>query len=60
MWIARDSSGLLYVYTRKPIKGNKAWIPSLDKEEPGCCNIPYRLFPEIKWEDEEPRELILK
>ena len=58
MWIARDSEGFLLVYTRKPIKGNKGWIPS--SEEPDCCNIPYRLFPEIKWEDKEPRELILK
>lgn len=58
MWIARDEDGTLVVYNKKPSKFKHEW------------RIPGELFfyvyddvanefSEVKWEDEEPRELIL-
>lgn len=59
MWIARDKDGLLCIYRHKPFKGYETWIEN-PEEKDGMCIIPEGYFPEIKWEDEEPRELILK
>lgn len=50
-YIARDSSGSLYVYTEKPVKCGISW--SL----PCCTSIGaiYNVsFPFVKWEDEQP------
>lgn len=60
MWIARDEDGSLWLYNTKPEKGDKAWI--LTNTTGGCCKIDEELdgFEDVKWEDEEPRELILK
>ena len=61
MWIARDSDGTLCIYRHKPSKGKKVWIE--DPQDRGLDDmyiIPENYFPEVKWEDEEPRELILK
>lgn len=55
MWIARDKSGLIYWHEKKPIKTAYGWY------NPGwIVTLPLCAFPEIKWEDKEPRELILK
>lgn len=58
MWVARDSSGSLYVYTDKPKKllEEGYWFSSKGV----CCDILSDLWPEISWEDKEPRELVLK
>lgn len=57
MWIARDRNGSLYIYTDKPKKiGEGYWDPS----KGDCYCIHSDLWPEISWEDEEPRELVLK
>ena len=48
-WIARDFSGLVYIFIERPEKGQAIWY--------GCGQpvIPfYRLFNFIQWEDEEP------
>ena len=48
-WIARDLSGLVYIFIERPEKGQAIWY--------GCGQpmIPfYHLFQFIKWEDEEP------
>ena len=48
-WIARDSSGMVYIFIERPEKGQAIWY--------GCGQpmIPfYHLFQFIKWEDEEP------
>ena len=48
-WIARDSSGMVYIFIEKPEKGQAIWY--------GCGQpmIPfYHLFNFIKWEDEDP------
>lgn len=48
-WIARDLSGMVYIFIERPEKGQAIWY--------GCGQpmIPfYHLFQFIKWEDEEP------
>ena len=59
MWIARDMNGSLWLYDTKPTKGIYGW--SLDDIR-RCCEIDGDLdgFEDIKWEDENPRELVLK
>lgn len=55
MWIARDSDDALYIYKDKPERGNEVWITN------GQLGIVDEdLFPEVKWSDPEPRELVLK
>ena len=55
MWIARDYNGLLHGYEKKPVKIVYRWYG------PGwVVSLPSYSFPEVKWEDREPRELILK
>ena len=48
-WIARDLTGMVYIFIERPEKGQAIWY--------GCGQpmIPfYHLFQFIKWEDEEP------
>ena len=48
-WIARDLSGLVYIFIERPEKGQAIWY--------GCRQpmIPfYHLFQFIQWEDDEP------
>lgn len=48
-WIARDLSGMVYIFIERPEKGQAIWY--------GCGQlmIPfYHLFRFIKWEDDEP------
>lgn len=48
-WIARDLSGMVYIFIEKPEKGQAIWYGF------GQPMIPfYHLFQFIKWEDEEP------
>lgn len=54
MWVARDKDGDLFCYEAKPCKGLRFWMGDDN------VHLPDNLFPEVKWEDEEPRELILK
>lgn len=57
MWIARDKNGLVFIYLNKPRKSeNKGYWDGYDY----YINIPDECYPEVKWEDEEPKELILK
>ena len=44
-------------------KGKKVWIENPEDNSidiDNVCVIPEDWFPEIKWEDKEPRELVLK
>lgn len=52
MWIARDRGDSLYLYRVKPIKMVSFWDSSCDS-----IKLDRDLFPEIKWEDEEPTEV---
>ena len=56
MWIARDKDEELYLFSEKPSKREEFWLMSRGT----VIQLPSELFPEVKWEDEEPRELILK
>ena len=64
MWIARDPDKSLWAYLIKPEKDKEfdAWVvPDTCSIQEAGFRIPYDdLFPEVKWEDEEPRELVLK
>lgn len=63
MYVARDESGLLCAYSNKPSKNKKVWIENPEDkgiDVDSICVMPEHWFPEVKWEDEEPRELVLK
>lgn len=55
-YIARDSTGALYAYSRKPIK--KGWVWDFDIDTDGwkseTISIVSRIFTDIEWEDAEP------
>ena len=55
IYVARDKDGLLHAYEKKPIKTIYTWYAPC-----GSISFPSYLFPEIKWSDKEPRELVLK
>lgn len=54
MWIARDKDGLLYLFKDMPIKYENVWNSHRNQ-----IFLGYNLFPEVKWEDEEPTEVEL-
>ena len=61
MWIARDYNGDLYLFNTKPEKDEARgqWASS------DCAyffveDIERELNIQVDWEDEEPRELVLK
>ena len=57
MWIARDEDGELWLFEQKPYRRVHFWTSNN-----GDCQLLMNsdCFPEIKWSDEEPRELVLK
>lgn len=62
MWLARDADGELYMYDVKPVKKEDLGVWGFEWEAPqgDSCEIDSDMFPEVKWSDEEPRELVLK
>lgn len=55
-FIARDSDGGLYLYySNPPIKSEEIWLPLYTPRN--TFKIDNDLFPEVKWEDEEPTEI---
>lgn len=60
-WAARDKSGILFIYTRKPIKGKscEAWYLKGDEIGGVGIEMDMKKFPEVKWEDKEPTEVEL-
>lgn len=50
-WIARDESGVLYIYQDKPEKNSFAWAVRFGSR---CLSLFDHLFKMVKWEDEEP------
>ena len=58
MWIARDESGKLFMYSTKPFKRECTW--GFRDKNTTVVVLSDSLFPEVKWEDKAPRELILK
>lgn len=57
MWIARDKNSDLVLHETKSTKKLNYWFSKGMKEALAFGNF---WFPEVKWEDEEPTELILK
>ena len=60
MYIARDKDGVLCVFFKKPVKSD-IW-----ERCQSCSDYPHdyfkldsSLFPEVKWEDEEPTKVEL-
>lgn len=62
LWIARDKNGDLSLFDEMPIRTFKRWsvdcADSLMESHP--IELDKHLFPEVKWEDDEPTEVELK
>lgn len=58
MWIARDKNGNLWLHKEKPIKVYDQWCSNGDIASVSL--VDKRFFSEVKWEDEEPKELVVK
>lgn len=58
MWIVRDKCGELWLHVEKPKKIKDQWCST--GEIALIRLMDKSFFSEVKWEDEEPRELILK
>lgn len=60
MYIVRDKDGTLYVFFNKPVKSDiwKIWQSRIDYPR-DYFKLDSSLFPEVKWEDEEPTEVEL-
>ena len=54
-WVARDEDGMLYLYLVKPIKYQSKWMPTSHR----FTVMDEKSFPKVKWEDEEPTEVII-
>ena len=54
-WVARDEDGKLFLYQDKPIKFAGKWVQTQMKFH--FRILDEEMFPEVKWEDEEPKEL---
>lgn len=57
MWIARDKDNSLYAYSNPPIKEEESWTSANVGED--YYMIDENLYPEIKWEDENPTKVKL-
>ena len=55
-WVARDEDGMLYLYLAKPRKNQSKWLPNIRFD---FVELSRELFPEVKWEDEEPTKVKL-
>ena len=56
MWLARDKDDTLFLFTgKKPYKSACFWYSN----ECFRILIPRRLFPEVKWSDDEPTKVKL-
>lgn len=60
MYVARDKDGTLCVFFNKPVKSDiwEIWQSRIDYLR-DYFKLDSSLFPEVKWEDEEPTEVEL-
>lgn len=56
-WLARDYDCYLGLYTSKPIKNEWGW--QIDSPDADFMILRNTLFPQVKWEDEEPTKVEL-
>lgn len=54
MYVARDSFGDLYLFSKKPYKGDKLWF-NIDNYYD--IELPKNMFPNITWKDKEATEV---
>lgn len=57
LWVARDENGDLYLYQEKPQKQDNCAYWKDTKEH---FELDPDLFPNVKWEDEEPFAVVLQ
>lgn len=59
MYVARDKDGGLCIFNARPVKIDERgyWQPA--KTWLDWIKLDTALFPEVKWEDEEPTEVEL-
>ena len=55
-WVARDSSGRLFLYRNKPRKSTDEWLST----SVHVCGILSDAFPSIKWKDNEPTRVCIR
>lgn len=58
MYVARDKDDDLYLYKKQPVKYSDSWQLCSDNPH-DFYKLDSSLFPEVKWEDEEPTEVEL-
>ena len=58
MWVARNKDGGLCVFDIRPDRFKDNWFPPLERGG-NYFHISPELFPEVKWEDDEPAEAVL-
>lgn len=56
MYIARNRDGELSIFEEKPVKTAYVWVS--DKDAWDILSDDSK-FPEVRWEDDEPRKLVL-
>lgn len=58
-YLARDSDNKLYMYSIKPNKSHNIWVYDKKENSINILDNNNNLFPEVKWGDKEPREVII-
>ena len=58
-WVARDDNGMLYLYLAKPRKSKWTWMTNIRPDVIDLIELSRELFPEVKWENEEPTEVTI-
>lgn len=54
LWAARDRDGSLYLYSRRPKRGDTCWyVRSTDSDD--WYRMPEWIMPGVRWEDGAPR-----
>ena len=57
MWVARDKDGELYLYSLRPIKGDKHFVCNTFNSE--CMQLDSDILSEVTWEN-SPVEIEIK
>lgn len=58
IWVARNENGSLFIFFEG--KPEKIETDGFWDEDGFMLTIDETLFPEVKWEDDEPSELVIK
>lgn len=57
-WAARDKNGDIYIYVKKPKKGDEEWnVDDAESVKDSYILSLNDLFDDLQWTDEEPREI---